>query len=230
MDKANSHIGSAVIVDRIGFYVLVLIMFSLPFDMKISNGLLIVSVVISLLNYFLQRERTPIYPSIIALLMIGYYVIEVIGITYTKTENVKYGLALLERHLPFIFIPIILSGKKLDIWKRDILLGVFIGGFFIASIYCVIINIQLSLIEGKIFHEYYFSYERVSEPIGMQAVYFALYISLCILCILDILRGRYLALGKIKVMTFVVLLVFYLVIIVATGARTAIASLLIIWL
>jgi O-antigen ligase len=62
----------------------------------------------------------------------------------------------------------------------------------------------------------------------MQAVYFALYISLCILCILDILRGRYLALGKIKVMTFVVLLVFYLVIIVATGARTAIASLLII--
>jgi len=228
MDKTNSYTGSRQILVKTGFFVLVLFMISMPFNMKISNGLLVVCVLISLFQYFLEKERTPIQLNGIIVLMVGYFMIEVIGIIYTKSDNLKDGLALLERHLPFIFIPIVLSGKKLNILKRDILLGAFVGGFFIASIYCVIININLSLIEGKIFHEYYFSYERVSEPIGMQAVYFALYISLCILCILDILRRRYLAFGWIQVMLSIMLLVYFLFIIVSSGARTAIVSLLVI--
>lgn len=210
---------------RVKFGSLLMLMASLPFAIKASNIFLVLSAILSAMPTSEIRRRDF---SVLAILALVFLVVEVLSLAYTRGENIKIGLLMIETHLPFLFAPLIFKDVEGHSDRVDYLMIAFVAGCFIASTICVVVNVQLSLIEGKLFHEYYFSHDRVSEPIGMQAVYFALYISLCVLIITDYLIKNFRANSKFKNGVAVILVIYFLVMIIASGARTTIVALMLI--
>ena len=211
---------------QIKFVVLLLLMASLPFAIKVSNALILVSVLISILPFFLERKKPLI--NWLAILAVLFLLWEALSLLYTKNENIRTGLSELETHLPFLFVPFIFRDSEILMDRKKYLSLAFVAGCLIASLFCLIVNIQLSLVEGQLFHEFYFSHDRISDPIGMQAVYFALYISLCVLIITNHLLHTFSRNSNLKNMGLGILLIYFLLMIVASGARTTIVALMLI--
>lgn len=211
---------------EIRFIIFLLLICSLPFVIKISNSLLILSTLLSLANYLLKSRGAD--TSIKLFFFIGvYFLIEIFGLLYTQSENMDTGFSLLETQLPFILVPVSFMYFDISYKSRNKFFYFLIVSFFIASLICLIKNIQLSLIEGVFFHGYYFSHDRLSEPIGMQAVYFALYLSICALFILHFLKEKYHSISPAIRVMLILLFLYFLIFIVASGARTVIVALLV---
>lgn len=211
--------------DQVRLVLFLLLMISLPFTMKISNGLILLSVAYSLVFFFLQHRKAITLNSLTVSLLL-YFFLEVLSLL--NTENLKEGISILETHLAFLFVPLAFANFEISEKRRNQFFFAFATGCFLASLICVLVNIQLSLVEGKLFHEYYFSHDRVSDPIGMQAVYFALYLSLSILGILNFLKNKFTGLSiNVKILLSLIVL-YFLALIIASGARTIIIALMLI--
>ncbi len=214
------------IYTQVKFIALLLLVGSLPFAIKFSNVLILLSVLISIVP--LCSKSIKLSASSLAVLVVLFFFVEVISLMYTRSTNVKIGLSVLETHLPFLLVPFIFKDLEILAGRTKYLKLAFVCGCLIASIICLIANVQLSLIEGKIFHEYYFSYERISEPIGMQAVYFGLYMSLCVLIIIFHLIDSFTKNSFLRNSGLCILIIYFFLMIIASGARTIIVALMLI--
>lgn len=207
---------------RILVYLIWVMMLGMIFSMKMTNVLLVTITAMAIL-YWYANGRV-IAADRLTIFTILYFAIEVVGLTYTDRLNLGKGFAELETHLPFILVPILFLNFRVDGEKVTWGFYVYLVGCFLATVYCVYTNFRLSLAGGTLFDEVYFSYERVSEPIGLQAVYFALYISLAILIVLDLLLFEPKPTSSRQKFGLALLACYFTLILVASGARTAIVA------
>ncbi len=213
--------------NKIQLIILVLLVASLPFYLKISNVLIGLAATSSLLNIITQKRWHALRVNKLSLLIIGYFFLEVLGLFYTERQNLKIGIFTLDKHQSFILLPIIFLDFKISPSARKSIFLSFVTSCFIASLICIGVNLHESItLYDQFFHEWLFSHDRVSEPIGMQAVYFALYLSFCILILLDMLKEKYQTLSRMQIFFVALLLVYFLVVIVALGARTVMVGLI----
>ncbi|MEO5602397.1 MAG: O-antigen ligase family protein [Cyclobacteriaceae bacterium] len=213
--------------NKIRLIILVLLVASLPFYLKISNVLIGLAATLSLFNIITQKRWHALRVNKLSLLIIGYFFLEVLGLFYTEQQNLKIGIFTLDKHQSFILLPIIFLDFNVSPSARKSILLSFVVSCFIASLICIGVNLHESItLYDQVFHEWLFSHDRVSEPIGMHAVYFALYLSFCILILLDMLKEKYETLSRMQIFFVALLLVYFLVVIVALGARTVMVGLM----
>jgi len=155
---------------------------SLPYNMKLANGLLVVILVIVLYKQIQVWKGFSDTPTALMLLLIGYYILEIVGLLYSR--NIDYGLEMLERHIPLILFPLIFYFQRLSHELIFKILIAFILSCSIGCLICIIVNIERSLVYDKLFHEWMFSHDQFSDPIQMQAVYFSIYVAFSLLIIL----------------------------------------------
>ncbi len=211
--------------DQVRFLILLMLVGSLPFTFRIGNVLIALSVVLFLGQYTRKRSGE----NALTRLAWGFtlfFVYEIIGLLYTDSENIRNGFRTLETHLSLILVPLAFTNFEITQARKKMFFYSFVGGCFIASLVCFVENISLSLVEGEFFHEYYFSHDRFSEPIGMQAVYFGLYISFCVLIIVNLLREEFRDLATYRKIMWVVLAMYFVLLAITSGARTTIVVLM----
>ena len=208
------------------FGLFILAMLALIFPVKIANVVFSISVLVCLLLYS-RNGLQSIYSNRLTRYTILFFLFEMVGLLYTDKENLRLGFSELEKHLPFLFMPFLFINFKVSSRRYDFIVSAFVVGGLVAAIICTYANLKLSLVEGKYFHEYYFSYERISEPIGLQAVYFALYLSFCVLILLDMLKIRLQGSNRLVKAALILLLGYFVLMVVASGARTVTVALMI---
>lgn len=107
----------------------------------------------------------------------------VIGLIYT--ENMDYGKSIIERNLGFLVFPFItLPITKISATHQRLLFNIFLLSSAALSIYCLGIAIQFFLETGSAYlndstHFVYnvFMHQLLTEPAGMHAIYFSLYLA-----------------------------------------------------
>lgn len=159
----------------------------------------------SVFNYLLKNK--------LLLLNIIYFLVLIYG--FLISENQSYAIKVLQRNLPFLIFPLIfLKLKKVSINISAIKLALIISAF-IASIYCEIINLghwkwfnsfpayDFSIYEY--FTHHWFTYGILTRGIDLQPSFFALYILISLVFILE-----YILLPQKKKMVFFALSIFLL--------------------
>jgi len=172
---------------------------------------------IDLLVYKLQM----LYADKLSILFAAYLLMELIGLLYTDIANINAGMVLVEMHILFIVVPFIFYNYPFTNKIKNHALVVYIATCAIASIICIIGNIYISMRDyDTTFSEWRFSHNRFSEPIGMQAVYFAMYLSMSIIILFNKMIGYFNVWSKARRLMLVLLLLFFFVVLVTLGART----------
>jgi O-antigen ligase len=213
--------------DQIKIGAISVLIVTLPFHYFISSIIILLVSALTLFKIAIAREREPFRLDAISLSFILFYVLEVFSLIYTDPENLKVGLNTMEKHMALVLLPIIFSDIKMGDQRREMFFNLFVIGCLVGSLICIGVNMQRSWqAEEILFHPWLFSHERLSDPIGIQAVYFALYLGFAILVL-----QRQLLLNQawsfIRILKLLILTYFALFLILL-GARTAIASVLII--
>jgi len=215
--------------EKIKLIIFILLIASLPFYLFVSSILIIIATLLSLLKAYPFNSFDNVKLDELSVILISYFILELIGLSYTDKENIANGIFNLQKHLGLIFVPLVFFDFKINIRDRKILLFTFVISCFIASLICVIFNIFLSLsIYNMLFHDWRFSHERLSEPIGMSPAYFSMYLSISILIILNYFKENILFLSSIKKILITLLLLYFLVVVIALGARTITVTLMVI--
>jgi O-antigen ligase len=213
--------------DKTKFVILLLLVATLPFYLKISNVLVGLAAFVTVLNCFFLRRWDILKVDRLSVALGCYFLLEIVGLLYTEKTNLKIGFYTLDKHQGMILVPLIFSDLKLQWEAREKLLTGFVVSCVVASLICIGVNMYESItVYDKIFHEWLFSHHRISEPIGMHAVYFAMYLGLCVIIVLERLKEKYQRFSTGKVFLLILLLIYLLVVIVALGARTATAGLI----
>lgn len=207
--------------------ILALVTASMPFFVSWASIFIIIAALISLFNFYIYETYHSRKIDGLSALCISYLLIEFAGLIYTDNENLRYGLFSLEKHYVFLVVPLIFFDHDVDLKARRTILLSFVFACLIASLICVIANVYLSLSDYNTpFHEWRFSHDRISEPIGLQAVYFALFIGLSFLIVLNYFLRNYRSLGTPKRLLIYAAMIYLLLIMVALGARTLIVMLI----
>lgn len=172
----------SVTFDRFIFLIILLFVGSLPYSIAASNTLLTFLLFLIIYYQVKMRQFYINLPSILMVLFMCYYSIEILGLIHT--ENIEDGLKIVERHIPLIIIPVLFYYKRFSEDDRFKILGVFVMSCFVASLICIFVNIYRSMEYDRIFHEWMFAHDQFSDPIQMQAVYFSIYVAFSLLIIL----------------------------------------------
>lgn len=197
---------------------LIFLVTSLPFAFIISNVLFITLGLMTLVFLIYKRKKLD-KVSTLSLLVIIYFGIECLGLTYTSKPNLPIGFFVLDKHIlfllvPFIFIDFFVS-KDYQIRFFDFL----IGSCAIASMICIIGNMSISMAEhDTLFYDWRFSHDRFTEPIGIQAIYFALFITLALMILFERLLDDS---SLHKLLLNLVVFIFFLGVLLSLGARTS---------
>ncbi len=213
--------------EKIKLGIVLLLLASLPFHIHISSVLIITGAVVTLVKSFYSKQYNFLTIDKLSIGLLCYFMLEVIGLFYTEHENIGAGLSTIEKHQALVLIPLIFFDFELHEKNAATALSLFVASRYLRSLICVFFNFYDSYtIYEKFIHEWLFSHDRLSEPIGMQAVYFAMYLSLCVLIILFKLKEGWFIFSNRKKALLVILILWFFVFIVALGARTMIVALM----
>lgn len=171
--------GSSRTFAKMVYFLIYTFVFSLPFNLKLANGILVLIIVVLVAGQIKAGTFKRGSFSMLTVLSLLYFTLDLIGMLYT--ENLRNGFQIIERHLLFLFIPFVFYLIDIDQVVITRVMRVFVVSCSLACVVCVLVNVDRSLVYGKIFHEWMFAHDQFSEPIGMQAVYFALYLALALL-------------------------------------------------
>ena len=153
--------------DKTKFAILILLVATLPFYLKISNVLIGLAAFVTVLNCLLLRRWDVLKVDRLAVAFGCYFLLEIVGLLYTEKTNLKIGLFTLDKHQGMILVPLIFSDLKLLAGAREKLLTGFVVGCVVATLICVGVNMHESItVYDKIFHEWLFriiGYRSLSE-------------------------------------------------------------------
>src|SRR5688572_14980650 len=143
---------------------------SLPLHVHISSVLIGTLAVLTVLKLVHDRRFPSEGITILSLGFVALFLLELIGLSYTEPSNLRLGFSTLEKHMSLVMIPFIfIDFFPTDQERRRILVGLVVT-VVLASIVAVVSNVLISIDEyERFFHEWRFSHDRISEPIGLQA-------------------------------------------------------------
>jgi O-antigen ligase len=159
--------------------------------------------------------------TLLSVLLFAYFFLNLAGMLWTSSENFQFGFSIVEKNKPFLLLPVFFIDQNFHQAARRKILNALIVACTVAAAYCTIVNIRISINEyNTLFHEWRFSHDRFSEPIGITAVYFAFLISLCLLSLTVGLCKKKFTLSKAKAFGTFVLMALLFLALIATSART----------
>jgi O-antigen ligase len=209
----------------------------MPYYLHISNTLIGLTALFTVVRMVSLRRWDFRQLDILSWTVVGYFFLEVLGLIHTAPENLKIGLAVLEKHQAFVLMPLIFADFEIDVRKRESILASFVLGCFVGVIICVAVNMYTGLtLYDQYFHEWLFTHDRFSGPIRLQAVYFSLYIGLCILILIHFYFEGITIFSKIEKAGFAgiekdsirFLFLIFFIVLITLGSRTIIVSVVLI--
>ena len=222
------------------FLSICLVIITLPYSFLANNVaiiLLIISWFILLLNGdksdFLQAFRTNPVASILIIFALFYGFSALIK--PAESEGLLEALRTLESKTAFIIFPLTLTGiKLLSSWRIKQLFKVYVITIIVATGLCLLIALFESFRTGSIYYtnpvngviENNFTYHRLSSFIGIHAIYLATYTSLAFYIVLIRLLRKKDGVKK-KMLEFILLIYFALVILLLKSITISISFMLI---
>ncbi|MBP7272213.1 MAG: O-antigen ligase family protein [Saprospiraceae bacterium] len=115
------------------------------------------------------------------LLFISLYVVYVLGLFHTSTENCSYALQKLETKLGLLLFPILIFAEKISYQGQRTIFKAFVLGCAFCAIYCLSCAAVHHFISGVS----NFTYSFLSDYIKFHPAYFSLYLGFGIFILLD---------------------------------------------
>lgn len=207
--------------DTAKLIILTLLVASFPFHYHLSSVFIILCTIMCILKFYLCKDFNVRDFDSLSLIFIIYFIVECIGLVYTEKANLHIGLFTLEKHQALIFLPVIFFDYQSNERHRKILFSTFVVSCYIATVICIIGGVRSSLLlHGVYFYDWELTHDRLSNWIGLQAVYFAMYLCFSVLIIFNTLIDKKTYLSVFKKALLILLILHFLVVIVSLGART----------
>jgi len=213
---------------KLYFFLFIIILVSLPY--KHTNVINSTSIILCGLVWILEwswiEKWLKIKTSPLILIFIPLFLLYVLGLFYSA--NVKNGLVIIERLLPLMVFPLIIGSSTNPLSKKqiEIIIWAFVGSIFIATLICLIHTLFYYFYKSSsefLFHD---AFCRVF--LDITAIYLSVHVGFCMLWITDyILRNN---LKKIKKSLLLTLIFYFLIILFFLNIRTALSTLLLIYL
>lgn len=213
--------------DRVKLVIILSLVASLPFHIFISSILIVVGSLVTLIRMVYLRKFSFRPADHLSISLVFYFFLEVLGLLNTESANLSLGLFTLEKHQALVFIPLLFIDVTLSKENLGRIFSVFIASCLVGSLVCIGVNVYRDYTTVGVFiDEWGFSHDRLSAPIDMQAVYFSMYLSLCILMLLFTLKEKWWLISKSTKVLLLSLTFYFLGFVVALGARTMIVALM----
>ncbi|MEO6522706.1 MAG: O-antigen ligase family protein [Mucilaginibacter sp.] len=175
------------LTNKISYYHILLLLFSLPFDLFYSHIILISFGLHTLIN--LKKENVRSIFNVRTVILQSAFFITLLGIAYSPNKGA--GFTELGRQLAILLIPILFSTTSLDLKKYK---DNFLLGFSLCSTLTIA---YLYLDALRVIHYYGYSIETLfsaaftnhnfSDPVGMHATFLALQVGLALVYLLSVL-------------------------------------------
>lgn len=170
-------------LENIDFLLLAALLISFFLHYRINGFMVMLVLIFALVKVVAKRNLLKgsvgllFFPVLFVALLIGQF----------YTENLKEGWILIERNISLLALPFAAKGVvDLTHFQRRVLMNVFIASAAITGLVCLSIATVHALQTGSIYiipnntHFLYntFMHHRLTDPIGLHAVYFGLYVAL----------------------------------------------------
>jgi len=165
------------------FYSLCLVGLLIPFDVKVTNSVIIVSFILWL---FSARENIRANWSIYKgyfFLFISLYLINFPGLVLT--ENMSSGWGRIESRLTYLVFPLIILFSPIDRKNFRMIAYCFCLGVLLSSLFCLsgsYLTYTELPVDQRSVHE--FMYESLLDPLDLHPTYFSLFLSFAIFFLL----------------------------------------------
>lgn len=229
--------------DDIVAYILCALVFALPFITHLLSYGVILACIATLLQNDFKRKFIKAIRNKGFILIVAFYLLNVIGMLYTK--NLNRGFHMLQVKLTLILIPFIVFVSSISINKYIRLIAIgYIAGNFLSAIMCIMISFFLTFQNGvfspSVYNGFYdwsffklliagythFNYSFLSHFIHVN--YFSMYLLLATYIVYHELTDKWGKLGTGGKLALLLLIVFFMVTILLLQSRAAILSFLII--
>ncbi|MES2284329.1 MAG: O-antigen ligase family protein [Bacteroidota bacterium] len=175
-----------VLHSTIFFYLLILIVTTLPFFISINSIAIILLVINWLIEGNWKKKREMFLSSKYAIFCVIFYLYHIIGLFYSANNSV--GLFELEKKLALIIFPLVFATSvTLNRKKIFIILYCFVTACFAAVVICLSNAIYFSSIGDNS----YFFYHKLGSPIHFHAVYFSVYLGFAICILIYFLQDKW---------------------------------------
>lgn len=208
------------------YWCLVLIVASLIYSTAVNSCAIILMAVFWILEGNWQDKWHRLRQSKLAILFISFFLINLISFAYTV--DVPAGLSILQRLLPLLAFPLILSTiPLLDTRKVERIFAWFILSCFVAAIISLFGAFRQYIRTGET--EQFF-YQQIGSFARLEAIYFSLYTGFCIIVLVWLLFMKGQRMNKIRYAVAVLMIVAFVAVFLLLSIRTAIAGLMLLGL
>lgn len=198
---------------------LVLVVFTLPFSIRLNSY----AIVLLALSFLLEGNWNAKWRSLIgnkfAVLLIGFFLFNAFGLLYTL--NIKQGLFELEKKISFLIFPIVIAASsQIDSKLLINTLRYFVIACLIASLICVV-NASYQAYNSDFS---YFYYHKLGSPISIHAVYFSLYIGVCVITLQWNLLTEWSTLKPRSRITRLIGVIYFIVFLILLSSKTILVA------
>lgn len=192
----------AALLSKAQYYILLLIIFLLPFSRLAIPPLIVLFVAIWLVSGNLKEKLTGVFKNKIGILLVSFYLLHLLGMFYTSTYN--EGWFDLEVKFSLVLFPLLIFGSPV-FFKNNFFsfLWCFVLGNLVASLICLFYGIYQSVFAGRSFPTYY------EISLFLHTSYAAMYVSFAMSILIFFLFINKIPNLKYKNLPFSNLLIFF---------------------
>ena len=197
----------------------VFVVVTLPLAVKLNSMAIILLTANWLLEDDWRGKWNRLKINVPALLLITLYVYHIVALLYTS--NYRQGNFELEKKIAFLAFPLIYGTSRFLTSKAVTkILFWFIGSCLFAAVFCLV-NATYYYLQGD---PSYFFYHKLSleSPLELHAVYFSLYIAICVFILLYYLKLNWSELSTARKLSISFLISFFIIFIILLSSKTII--------
>jgi O-antigen ligase len=171
-------------LDKAWRYLFILLPYALIYSIAVSNGIIISLLLLSLYEFFLQRKESVMRMTELLFASL-IFIVTLISITYSSNQRV--GLSIAETRLPLLFLPLLLATKTITYDIRNIFIKHFIYSLLVTMGVTLCIAVYRNILgpgPDIWFNKWYYHYSDLTEPINIDPLYLALFVSFGILILI----------------------------------------------
>jgi O-antigen ligase len=162
--------------EKLFFYSVCLVAFLIPFDIKITNSIVLISFALWLLSARENlRANWPVFNTYF-FLFASLYLINIPGLIHT--DNLSGGFGRLESRLSYLAFPLMIFFSMIDRQQFRMIGYSFCLGVFLAGLYCLAVSLNTVLHTdpaGRYFGQV--SYLLLLEALELHPTYFSIFVS-----------------------------------------------------
>lgn len=201
-------------------YLLLIIVFTLPFYQQASIIAIIVLVIIWLWQKKFLTVAFTMKKNPFLLIWISYFILHLAGLLWT--ENFDYGWKDIQTKLSFLIFPLVMGTSSISSNLFQKIKRAFVAGCILASVYCVI-NAVINYLETN--EQSVFFYTSFSAL--LHTTYFSIYLNLALLFLIEEAIHQWKNFNILNKIWEAAAISFLIVMIILLSARMAIAVCLI---